>query len=99
MPPAVISAAPGPSDHLQLRRLEKTGGWTRHERMRIAWYRLRLTMQEMNYSTRRLVELQTPLAVTTTVCPAPGLRPRVTPRPRGTQPSMCRAALGHELTA
>jgi hypothetical protein len=54
-------AAPGPSEHLQLRRLEKTGGWTRHERLRIAWYRLRLTVQEMNYATRRLVELQTRL--------------------------------------
>ena len=59
--PAVTSAAPGPSDHTQLRRLEKTGGWTRHERLRIAWYRLRLTVQEMNYATRRLVELQTRL--------------------------------------
>ena len=65
---AVISAAPGPSEHLQLRRLEKTGGWTGHERLRIAWYRLRiawyrlrLTVQEMNYATRRLVELQTRL--------------------------------------
>jgi hypothetical protein len=53
--------APAPSEHLQLRRLEKTGGWTRHERLRMAWYRLRLTVQEMNYATRRLVELQTRL--------------------------------------
>jgi hypothetical protein len=59
--PAVTSATPGPSDHPVLRRLEKTGGWTRHERLRIAWYRLRLTIQEMNYATRRLVELQTRL--------------------------------------
>jgi hypothetical protein len=59
--PAVTSTAAGPSDHLQLRRLERTGGWTRHERLRIAWYRLRLTIQEMNYATRRLVELQTRL--------------------------------------
>jgi hypothetical protein len=41
--------------------LEKTGGWTRRERLRILWYRLRLTVQEMNYSARRLVELQTRL--------------------------------------
>jgi hypothetical protein len=59
--PAVTSATPGPSDHRQLRHLEQTGGWTRHERLRIAWYRLRLTVQEMNYATRRLVELQTRL--------------------------------------
>jgi hypothetical protein len=59
--PAVTTAAPGPSGHLQLRYLEKTGGWTRRERLRIAWYRLRLTVQEMNYATRRLTELQTRL--------------------------------------
>jgi hypothetical protein len=58
---AVTSAAPSPSDHLQLRHLDKTGGWTRRERLRILWYRLRLTIQEMNYATRRLTELQTRL--------------------------------------
>jgi hypothetical protein len=40
------------------RRWERTGGWTRRERLRVLWYRLRLTVQEMNYATRRLVELQ-----------------------------------------
>jgi hypothetical protein len=55
--PAVTSAAPGPSDHLQLRHLEKTGGWTRHERLRILWYQIRLTIREMNYATRRPAEL------------------------------------------
>ncbi len=44
---------------IQDRAWEKTGGWTRPERLRIAWYRLRLTVQEMNYATRRLAELQT----------------------------------------
>ena len=58
---AMTSAAPTPSDRLQLRRLEKTGGWTRQERMRTRWYRLRLTIQEMNCATRRLTELQTRL--------------------------------------
>ena len=43
---------------IQDRAWEKTGGWTRPERLRIAWFRLRLTVQEMNYATRRLVELQ-----------------------------------------
>ena len=55
---AAASAAPGPSDRLQLRHLEKTGGWTCTERLRILWYRLCLTIREMNYATRRLVELQ-----------------------------------------
>jgi hypothetical protein len=30
------------------------------ERLRSLWYRLRLTIAEMNYATRRIVELQTP---------------------------------------
>jgi hypothetical protein len=29
--------------------------------MRLLWYRLRLTIQEMNYATRRLAELQSRL--------------------------------------
>ena len=44
----------------QMRHLEKAGGWTRRERLRCLWYRLRLTVQEMNYATRRIVELQAP---------------------------------------
>jgi hypothetical protein len=59
--PAVTSAAPGPSDHFQLRRREQTSGPARHQRLRAACHRLRLTVQEMNYATRRLVELQTRL--------------------------------------
>ena len=35
--------------------------WTGRERLRLLWYRLRLTVREMNYATRRLVELQTRL--------------------------------------
>jgi hypothetical protein len=58
---ATASPAPGPADQAQMRHLEKTGGWTRHERLRILWYRLRLTVQEMNYATRRMTELQTRL--------------------------------------
>ena len=34
------------------------GGWTRRERLRFMWVRLRLAVQEMNYATRRMVELQ-----------------------------------------
>ena len=59
--PAVISAAPAPSMHLQLLHLEKSSGGTRHGRLWILWYRLRLAIQEMNYATRRLTELQTRL--------------------------------------
>ena len=32
----------------------------RGERLRFPWYRLRLTVAEMNYATRRMVELQAP---------------------------------------
>ena len=40
---------------------EKLVSWTCRERLRLLWYRLRLTVREMNYATRRLVELQTRL--------------------------------------
>ena len=42
----------------QVRRAEERVSWTGRERLRFLWYRLRLTVQEMNYATRRLVELQ-----------------------------------------
>jgi hypothetical protein len=34
--------------------------WTGPERLRCVWYRLRLTVAEMNYATRRTVEVQAP---------------------------------------
>jgi hypothetical protein len=34
--------------------------WTGRERLRCLWYRLRLTVAEMNYATRRTVEVQAP---------------------------------------
>jgi hypothetical protein len=34
--------------------------WTGRERLRCLWYRLRLTVAEMNYATRRVVEVQAP---------------------------------------
>ncbi|HEV2256759.1 MAG TPA: hypothetical protein VGS06_26800 [Streptosporangiaceae bacterium] len=40
---------------------EKLVSWTCRERLRLLWYWLRLTVREMNYATRRLVELQTRL--------------------------------------
>jgi hypothetical protein len=53
---ATTTRAPNPADPVQIRQLEKTGGWTRREQARILWYRLRLTVQEMNYATRRMTE-------------------------------------------
>jgi hypothetical protein len=54
------SPAPGPADLTDRRQLEKTVAWTGHERLRCLWYRLRLTVAEMNYATRRVVEIQAP---------------------------------------
>ena len=34
--------------------------FSRRERLRIRWHRLRLTVQEMNYATRRVTELPAP---------------------------------------
>jgi hypothetical protein len=45
----------------QTPRADKLVTWTGRERLRFLWYRLRLTVREMNYATRRLVELQTRL--------------------------------------
>lgn len=42
----------------QLRHADKLVSWTLGERLRFAWYRIRLTICEMNYATRRMTELQ-----------------------------------------
>jgi hypothetical protein len=42
------------------RQLEKTVSLTGPERLRCLWYRLRLTVADMNYATRRTVEIQAP---------------------------------------
>jgi hypothetical protein len=34
-----------------------------HGRLRSAWHRIRLTVAEMNYATRRVIELQAPWIV------------------------------------
>ena len=58
------TAAPGPAlgsaDLAHRRHLEKMVSWTGRERLRCLWYRLRLTVAEMNYATRRTVEVQAP---------------------------------------
>jgi len=58
---AIMTATPALGKHIQKRQLEKSVSWTGRERLRCLWYRVRLTIQEMNYATRRLVELQSRL--------------------------------------
>jgi hypothetical protein len=57
---ATASPAPGPADLVHRRQLEKSVSWSGGERLRCLWYRLRLTVAEMNYATRRMVEVQAP---------------------------------------
>ena len=57
---ASASPAAGSADHVNRRQLEKSLSWSGRERLRCLWYRLRLTVAEMNYATRRTVELQAP---------------------------------------
>ena len=57
---AMASPAQDSADLLHRRRLEKSVSWSGRERLRCLWYRLRLTIAEMNYATRRTVELQAP---------------------------------------
>jgi hypothetical protein len=50
----------GPMNHPhvteeQVRRAEELVSWTCWERIRFLWYRLRLTMREMNYATSLMV--------------------------------------------
>jgi hypothetical protein len=52
--------AAGPADLVPRRQLERSVSWSGRERLRCLWYRLRLTVAEMNYATRRMVELQAP---------------------------------------
>jgi hypothetical protein len=57
---AMASPAPGSAEPIHGRQLEKSVSWSGRERLRCLWYRLRLTVAEMNYATRRTVELQAP---------------------------------------
>ena len=58
---AMTGPTPGSAD-LTHRQVEKMVSWTGRERLRCLWYRLRLTVAEMNYATRRVVEVQAPWA-------------------------------------
>jgi hypothetical protein len=57
---AMASPAPDSAEPIHRRQLEKSVSWSGSERLRCLWYRLRLTVAEMNYATRRTVELQAP---------------------------------------
>jgi hypothetical protein len=57
---ATARDASGPAELVRKRQLEKSVSWSGRERLRYLWYRLRLTIAEMNYATRRTVELQAP---------------------------------------
>ena len=48
---------PGSGGVVDRRQLEKAVSWTRRERLRLLWYRFRLTVVEMNYASRRMIEL------------------------------------------
>jgi hypothetical protein len=66
----MMTAAPAPAEHIQTEhiqksQLERSVSWTGRERLRCLWYRLRLTVQEMNYAARRIVELQMRLTTAT----------------------------------
>ena len=57
---ATASPTAGSADTVHRRQLEKSVSWSGRERLRCLWYRLRLTVAEMNSATRRTVELQAP---------------------------------------
>jgi len=57
---AMPSPAPGSADLVPRRQLEKSVSWSGRQRLLCLWYRLRLTVAEMNDATRRMVELQAP---------------------------------------
>jgi hypothetical protein len=57
---AAMAGPAGSADLVHRRQLEKSVSWSSRERLRCLWYRLRLTVAEMNYATRRMVELQAP---------------------------------------
>jgi hypothetical protein len=42
----------------QVQRVEELVSWTGRERLRFLWYRLRLTVSDMNYSVRRMTQLR-----------------------------------------
>ena len=54
-----VASAVVPAETEQARRqLEESVSWTGRERLRCLWYRLRLTVHEMNDANRRMLELR-----------------------------------------
>lgn len=51
---------PSSANPIKRRQLERSVSWPGRERLGLLWYRLRLTVAEMNYASRRMVELQAP---------------------------------------
>ena len=47
-----------PTTKHQARHVEELVCWTCGERLRFLWYRLRLTVNAMNYAVRRMPELR-----------------------------------------
>jgi hypothetical protein len=68
---------PDSTEH-SVQRAEDLVSWTGREWLRILWYRLRLIISEMNYASRRMVELQMrlPSKWPTVPPPASGIRRR-----------------------
>ena len=52
--------APGSTELVHRRQLEKLVSWSGRERLRYLWYRLRLELAEIDYANRRMLELQVP---------------------------------------
>jgi hypothetical protein len=57
MPPLDADCDAGDAAHIQKRQLDRSVSWTGRKRLGFVWYRLRLTVREMNYAVRRIVEL------------------------------------------
>ena len=57
---AMASSAPGSAGLAHGRQLEKSVSWSGREQLRFLWYRLRLELADLNYASKRLVELQIP---------------------------------------
>jgi hypothetical protein len=58
--PKQSTTIPAQPEHIEKRQLERSVSWSSHQRLRCVWYRLRLAVREMNYASRRMVELQAP---------------------------------------
>jgi hypothetical protein len=62
---ATASSALGSADRAHRRQLEKSVSWSGRERLRCLWYRLRLTVAEMNYATGERSSCRRPGSLTT----------------------------------